>query len=83
MFQLFSALRWYVVEQFFLMATRCSDGHRPLIFLITLLFSVLTVSSFFYISRIYVKILSKHRLQVEYKLPRFNLWRDERTYLAK
>ncbi|XP_046853983.1 probable ubiquitin carboxyl-terminal hydrolase FAF-X [Xenia sp. Carnegie-2017] len=37
-----SSLRWYVVEQFFVMATRCSDGHRPLIFFITLLFSVLT-----------------------------------------
>lgn len=31
-------------EQFFLMATRCCMGHRPLLFFITLLFTVLGVS---------------------------------------
>ncbi len=31
-------------EQFLLMATKCSAGHRPLIFFITLCFSVLQVS---------------------------------------
>lgn len=33
-------------EQFFLMATRCCMGHRPLLFFITLLFTVLGVSVF-------------------------------------
>lgn len=33
-------------EQFFLMATRCCMGHRPLLFFITLLFTVLGVSGF-------------------------------------
>ena len=41
------------------MATRCSHGHRPLIFLITLLFSVLTVSYFIVIFLINYIILSK------------------------
>ncbi|XP_068731970.1 ubiquitin carboxyl-terminal hydrolase 9X-like isoform X1 [Montipora capricornis] len=35
------AIRFNTAEQFFLVATRCSHGHRPLIFFITLLFTVL------------------------------------------
>ncbi len=38
------AIRFSTAEQFFLIATRCSHGHRPLIFFITLLFTVLVVS---------------------------------------
>ena len=38
------AIRFSTAEQFFLVATRCSHGHRPLIFFITLLFTVLVVS---------------------------------------
>ena len=65
----FSSLRWYVVEQFFLMATRCSDGHRPLIFLITLLFSVLTVGHFCFFMLI-VKFVEEV----------FNSWTYERVW---
>ena len=43
-FLLFRAIRFSTAEQFFLVATRCSQGHRPLIFFITLLFTVLVVS---------------------------------------
>ncbi|CAH3106557.1 unnamed protein product [Porites lobata] len=35
------AIRFSTADQFFLVATRCSQGHRPLIFFITLLFTVL------------------------------------------
>ncbi|XP_078379070.1 ubiquitin carboxyl-terminal hydrolase 9X-like isoform X2 [Oculina patagonica] len=38
------AIRFSTAEQFFLIATRCSHGHRPLIFFITLLFTVLVNS---------------------------------------
>lgn len=38
------AIRFCTAEQFFLVATRCSHGHRPLIFFITLLFTVLVNS---------------------------------------
>lgn len=38
------AIRCSTAEQFFLIATRCSHGHRPLIFFITLLFTVLVNS---------------------------------------
>ena len=65
----FSSLRWYVVEQFFLMATRCSDGHRPLIFLITLLFSVLTVGHFCFFMLI-----------VKFDEEVFNSWTYERVW---
>ena len=43
-FLLFRAIRFSTAEQFFLVATRCSQGNRPLVFLITLLFTVLVVS---------------------------------------
>ena len=43
-FSSFRAIRFNTAEQFFLVATRCSHGHRPLIFFITLLFTVLVVS---------------------------------------
>ncbi|XP_023249413.1 probable ubiquitin carboxyl-terminal hydrolase FAF-X, partial [Seriola lalandi dorsalis] len=35
------SVRQMAQEQFFLMATRCCMGHRPLLFFITLLFTVL------------------------------------------
>ncbi|EDO35056.1 predicted protein [Nematostella vectensis] len=35
------AVRFSAADQFFLLATRCSPGHRPIIFFITLLFTVL------------------------------------------
>lgn len=38
------SVRQMAQEQFFLMATRCCMGHRPLLFFITLLFTVLGVS---------------------------------------
>lgn len=48
-FILCRAIRCSTAEQFFLIATRCSHGHRPLIFFITLLFTVLVVSVYRYI----------------------------------
>ena len=39
------SVRQMAQEQFFLMATRCCMGHRPLLFFITLLFTVLGVSA--------------------------------------
>lgn len=41
---LIRSVRQMAQEQFFLMATRCCMGHRPLLFFITLLFTVLGVS---------------------------------------
>ncbi|XP_031549243.1 probable ubiquitin carboxyl-terminal hydrolase FAF-X isoform X2 [Actinia tenebrosa] len=35
------SVRYSAADQFFLMATRCSNGHRPIVFFITLLFTVL------------------------------------------
>lgn len=40
----FRIVRQMAQEQFFLMATRCCMGQRPLLFFITLLFTVLGVS---------------------------------------
>lgn len=40
------SVRQMAQEQFFLMATRCCMGHRPLLFFITLLFTVLGVSGY-------------------------------------
>uniref|UniRef100_H2M4X8 ubiquitinyl hydrolase 1 n=1 Tax=Oryzias latipes TaxID=8090 RepID=H2M4X8_ORYLA len=39
------SVRQMAQEQFFLMATRCCMGHRPLLFFITLLFTVLGVTA--------------------------------------
>ena len=39
------SVRQMAQEQFFLMATRCCMGQRPLLFFITLLFTVLGVSA--------------------------------------
>lgn len=44
LFVLNRSVRQMAQEQFFLMATRCCMGHRPLLFFITLLFTVLGVS---------------------------------------
>lgn len=41
--KIFRTVRQMAQEQFFLMATRCCMGHRPLLFFITLLFTVLGV----------------------------------------
>lgn len=37
-------IRTWAAEQFFQMATKCNSGNRPLLFFITLLFTVLSVS---------------------------------------
>ena len=42
----FRTVRQVAQEQFFLMCTRCCMGHRPLLFFITLLFTVLGVRHF-------------------------------------
>lgn len=51
-------------EQFFLMATRCCMGHRPLLFFITLLFTVLGVS-FSFLCFLYCALFSYHSRVVE------------------
>ena len=40
----FRPVRQVASEQFFLMATKCTSSNRPVVFFITLLFTVLTVS---------------------------------------
>ncbi len=41
------SVRVSATEQFLMMATKCCTGQRPLIFFITLLFTVLSVSQIF------------------------------------
>lgn len=65
-------VRQVAQEQFFLMCTRCCMGHRPLLFFITLLFTVLGVRHFYGRCRMFFKqgALRKSCCSIALKLER-------------